>query len=440
MIAQVMFAILLALGIGLFTRNVRRIIGVIRMGTDVDRNDRKKDRWAEMIRVALGQSKMVRRPVAGFFHILIYVGFVIINIEVIEILIDGLAGTHRVFASAGMVYNVLIGSFEVLAALVVVACVVFLFRRYAVHIKRFWSPEMKGWPTLDATLILVIELVLMGAFLTMNAADGLLQHRTDLATHMHYHEAGSFPISQWLMPFFSGWDTPSLYVLERSMWWIHIAGILAFLNYLVISKHFHIIMAFPNVWYSNLEPKGAMNNMDAVTEQVKLMMDPNADPYAAAPEGETPSRFGAADVMDLNWVQLMNAYTCTECGRCTSECPANATGKKLSPRKIMMDTRDRLEDVKEVVAREGKWLEDGKTLLDDYISREEIWACTTCNACVEACPVGIDPLSIIAEMRRYVVMEEGKAPVELNSMMTNIENNGAPWAFPAADRLKWAEQ
>ena len=235
MIAQVMFAILLALGIGLFTRNVRRIIGVIRMGSDVNRNDRKKERWAEMIRVALGQSKMVRRPVAGFFHILIYVGFVIINIEVIEILIDGLAGTHRVFASAGMVYNVLIGSFEVLAALVVVACVVFLLRRYAVHIKRFWSPEMKGWPTLDATLILVIELVLMGAFLTMNAADGLLQHRTDLATHMHYHEAGSFPISQWLMPFFSGWDTPSLYVLERSMWWIHIAGILAFLNYLVIS-------------------------------------------------------------------------------------------------------------------------------------------------------------------------------------------------------------
>jgi len=439
MVAQIVFVALLAAGVGLFVRNVRRISGVISMGAAIDRTDRKADRWKEMIRVALGQSKMVRRPVAGFFHLLIYIGFVIINIEVIEIILDGLTGHHRLFAPAGVVYDFLIGAFEMLAALVVLACVVFLVRRYGGQIKRFWSPEMKGWPTLDATLILLIELVLMGAFLTMNAADGLLQNRADLAPWMHYHSAGSFPVSQWLMPLFSSWSTEGLYYLERSMWWLHIAGILAFLNYLVVSKHLHILLAFPNVWYSNLEPKGKMTNMDAVTDQVKLMMDPNADPYAAAPEGEAPARFGAADVMDLNWVQLLNAYTCTECGRCTSECPANQTGKKLSPRKIMMDTRDRLEDVKQVVAEKGQWEDDGKTLLDDYISREEIWACTTCNACLEACPVGIDPLSIITEMRRYVVMEEGKSPTELNSMMTNIENNGAPWAFPAADRLKWAE-
>lgn len=437
-IGNIIFIVVLAAAIGLFWRNVAKIRRNIKLGRDIDRTDNPGERWKIMGRVALGQSKMVTRPIAGFMHILIYVGFVIINIEVLEILIDGIFGTHRILSFMGGFYDFLIGSFEILALLVLVACVVFLTRRYISQIPRFWKAEMKGWPTLDATIILVVEILLMSALLSMNAADQLLQARgAD-----HYVQAGAYPVSQFIAPLFAGMSDGGLVMLERFTWWFHIVGILAFLNYLVISKHFHIILSFPNVWYSNLREKGGFTNMESVTNEVKMMMDPNADPFAAPPaDAPAPDRFGAKDAMDLNWVQLMNAYSCTECGRCTSECPANQTGKLLSPRKIMMDTRDRIEEIgKNIDANKGEFKDDGKSLLDDYISREELWACTSCNACVEACPVNIDPLSIITELRRYMVMEESKAPSELNVMMTNIENNGAPWAFSATDRLNWKDE
>tara|TARA_B110000444_G_scaffold192567_1_gene182483 strand:- start:43 stop:1182 length:1140 start_codon:yes stop_codon:yes gene_type:complete len=378
---------------------------------------------------------MVVRPVAGFLHILVYVGFVIINIEVLEIVIDGLIGTHRVFAFMGAFYNFLIGSFEILAFLVLVACVLFMIRRNVLQIKRFVMQEMDGWPKLDANLILIFEVVLMSAFLLMQGADLALQ---GLGAD-HYVNAGSYPISSFLLPLFDGMSIEAIVMIERSCWWFHILGILAFLNYLPYSKHFHIILAFPNTYYSNLEPKGSFTNMASVKNEVQMMMDPNADPYAAPAEvedTEDPGRFGAKDVNDLNWVQLMNAYSCTECGRCTSECPANQTGKLLSPRKIMMDTRDRLEEF----GANARDSDDGKSLLDDYISREELWACTSCNACTQACPINIDPLSIILDMRRYLVMEESAAPTELNMMFTNVENNGAPWQFPAVDRLNWKDE
>ena len=440
-IANIVFALILATAIFFFARNVAKIARNIKLGKDVDRTDNKSQRWSEMIRVALGQSKMVRRPLAGFLHIIVYAGFVIINIEVLEILIDGLLGTHRVFSFLGGFYDFLIGSFEILAFGVLVACIVFLTRRYITQIPRFWSKEMKGWPSKDATIILVVEIFLMLAFLKMNGADYVLQQRGV----EHYVAAGSYPISSWMMaPILANYSSDLLVVVERGAWWFHILGILAFLNYLVISKHFHIILAFPNVWYSNLKAKGRFTNMAEVTKEVKMMMDPNADPFAAPdPNAEVtaPSRFGAKDVMDLNWVQLMNAYSCTECGRCTSECPANQTGKELSPRKIMMDTRDRLDVVgKNIDANNGVFQDDGKSLLDNHITREELWACTSCNACVDACPINIDPLSIIVDMRRYLVMEESAAPSQLNAMMTNVENNGAPWAFSSADRLNWKDE
>ena len=436
-VSNLIFALCLGIASFFFGRNVIKVKQNINLGRDIDRSDRPRDRWMTMARVALGQSKMVVRPVAGFLHILVYVGFVIINIEVLEIVIDGLVGTHRVFAFMGAFYNFLIGSFEILAFLVLVACVMFIIRRNVLQIKRFVMQEMDGWPKLDANLILIFEIVLMSAFLLMQGADLALQ---GLGAD-HYFKAGSFPISSFLLPLFDGMSIEAIVMIERVCWWFHILGILAFLNYLPYSKHFHIILAFPNTYYSNLEPKGSFTNMASVKNEVQMMMDPNADPYAApaeAEDAEDPGRFGAKDVNDLNWVQLMNAYSCTECGRCTDVCPANQTGKKLSPRKIMMDTRDRLEQA-------GKQLDQGlemdnNTLLDNYISREELWACTTCNACVEACPISIDPLSIIMDMRQYLVLEQSSAPTELNAMMTNIENNGAPWPFNQQDRLNWTKE
>jgi len=434
-VSNLIFALCLGMASFLFGKNVLKVKRNIMLGRDIDRSDRSTDRWITMARVALGQSKMVVRPVAGFLHILVYVGFVIINIEVLEIVIDGLIGTHRVFAFMGAFYNFLIGSFEILAFLVLVACVLFMIRRNVLQIKRFVMQEMDGWPKLDANLILIFEVVLMSAFLLMQGADLALQ---GLGAD-HYVKAGSYPISSFLLPFFDKMSIEAIVMIERSCWWFHILGILAFLNYLPYSKHFHIILAFPNTYYSNLEPKGSFTNMASVKNEVQMMMDPNADPNAAPAEvdaAEDPGRFGAKDVNDLNWVQLMNAYSCTECGRCTSECPANQTGKLLSPRKIMMDTRDRLEEF----GANTKDSDDGKSLLDDYISREELWACTSCNACTQACPINIDPLSIILDMRRYLVMEESAAPTELNMMFTNVENNGAPWQFPAVDRLNWKDE
>ncbi|WP_019038813.1 (Fe-S)-binding protein [Psychroflexus tropicus] len=438
---QILFIIALGGAILFFAKNVSSIRRNINLGRDVDRKDHKNLRFKKMMRVALGQSKMVTRPIAGILHIIVYVGFVIINIEVLEIIIDGVAGTHRIFGFLGPVYDFLIGSFEILAFLVLVSVIIFWLRRNVMNIKRFLSRELKGWPKNDANYILYFEVVLMVLFLTMNAADYQLQ----LSGAPHYfNEAGimgSFPISQFLLPIIDGMSVESLIILERTAWWLHIIGILIFLNYLYYSKHLHILLAFPNVYFSNLESLGKFKNLDAVTNEVKLMMDPNADPFAE-PEGdeeEVPEKFGASDVQDLNWFQLLSAYTCTECGRCTSECPANQTGKKLSPRKIMMDTRDRLEEVGKELDK-GNEISSDKQLLDDYISREELWACTTCNACVDACPIGIDPLSIIMDMRQYLVMEQSAAPAELNNAMSNIENNAAPWPYNQQDRLDWAKE
>jgi len=435
---NIIFAIALLLGVGFFTRNIRKLSRNIKLGKAINASDNKPQRWKNMAKIALGQTKMVVRPVAGLMHLIVYIGFIIINIEVLEIIIDGLLGTHRVFASLGAFYDFLIGSFEILAFLVIVAVVIFWIRRNVIKLKRFLKPEMKGWPKKDGNLILYIELVLMFLFLTMNATDLQLQQ---LGAE-HYTKAGSFPISQFIAPLFNGMSISSLILIERAAWWLHILGILCFLNYLYYSKHLHILLAFPNTYYGKLKPQGEFTNVKAVTNEVKLMMDPSADPFAApAEDAEEPEKFGASDVMDLNRVQLLNAYTCTECGRCTSECPANQTGKKLSPRKIMMDTRDRLEEVgKNIDKNKGVFVADGKQLLGDYISNEELWACTTCNACVEACPVSIDPLSIIIEMRRYLVMEQSAAPTELNNMMSNIENNGAPWPYNQMDRLNWVNE
>ncbi|MBU0695285.1 MAG: (Fe-S)-binding protein [Bacteroidetes bacterium] len=429
MIAQIIFLIIFLAASILFTIQVRKIIRNINLGKDINRSDHTTERWKVMAKVALGQTKMVRRPIAGIMHIFVYLGFIIINLEVLEIIIDGLFGTHRIFSFLGSFYNFLIGSFEILALLVLVGVIVFLARRLILGLKRFSGVEMKAWPKADALYILIIEVLLMSAFLTMNAADYKLQ----LAGYGHYILAGSFPISQFLTGLLPN-SPEALEWIERACWWFHIVGILAFLNYLPISKHFHIILAFPNTWYSNLHKKGKFTNMETVTNEVKAMLDPSFTP----PPADAIGRFGAKDVQDLNWVQLMNAYTCTECGRCTDVCPANQTGKLLSPRKIMMDTRDRLEEVGNHKAKNGKDDDDGKSLLDDYISREEIWACTTCNACTEACPVNIDPLSIIVDLRRYAVMEESNVAGSLNAMFSNVENNGAPWKYSPADRLNWA--
>jgi heterodisulfide reductase subunit C/HAMP domain-containing protein len=431
-IDNLFFAILLSIGIGFFTINVKKLIRNIKLGKDVNRSDNSSARWNNMMMVALGQSKMVKRPIAGFLHIIVYVGFVIINIEVLEIIIDGLFGTHRAFSFLGGFYGFLIGSFEILALLVLVAVIIFWARRNIIKLKRFASNDLNGSPRKDANTILYFEIVLMSLFLIMNATDLQFQAMNN----------GNI-ISKHLNVLFSGLDIAQVEFIERICWWLHIAGILVFLNYLYYSKHLHILLAFPNTYYADLNAKGKFDNLESVTKEVKLMMDPNADPFAAQPvdENAVPSKFGASDVQDLNWVQLLNAYTCTECGRCTSSCPANQTGKKLSPRKIMMDTRDRLEEVgRNIDKNKGVFVPDNKSLLNDYITTEELWACTSCNACVEECPVNISPLSIIMDMRRYLVMEQSAAPQSLNAMMTNIENNGAPWQYNQMDRLNWKDE
>ncbi len=433
MIAQIIFIALLAVA-GYFSYKrysfVRRNI---LLGRDIKVEGSSSARWGMMLRVALGQGKMFTRPFAAFMHLFIYAGFIIINIEVLEILIDGIFGTHRVLSFIGPLYNYLIGSFEILAVLVLISCVAFLLRRNVLKLKRFWQKEMTSWPRTDANVILIIEICLMAAFLKMNAADYTLQ----LRGVEHYHTAGSFPVSSLMVGLFSHFSTSSLILIERICWWFHITGILGFIVYLTYSKHLHIILAFPNTYYSKLAPAGEFNNLQSVTNEVKMMLDPSA---VAPPSDGTPQRFGAKDVFDLSWVKLMNAYSCTECGRCTAECPANQTGKLLSPRKIMMDTRDRLVEVGiNRDANEGTFTDDGKSLLHNYITEEELWACTTCNACTEACPININPLEIIIDLRRYLIMEESKSPESLTAMFNNIENNGAPWAMSALDRDKWKD-
>ncbi len=439
-IDNIIFFIALVAGFGLFFKSLKEIYRNIQLGKEANRTDQKSKRWETMAKVALGQSKMGKRPVAAFFHVIVYVGFIIINIELLEIIVDGIFGTHRFLASVlgNSLYGAFTATLEVLALLVIIAVVVFFIRRNFYGVKRLTMKELFGWPKHDANWILIIEFALMTAFFTMNGADWVLQQRDLLATY------GSFPISSNLLgPIFQNFGDTALIYAERGAWWFHFIGIVFFMNYLYYSKHLHIILAFPNTWYANLESKGKLNNLASVTAEIKLMMDPNADPYAAQPEVDPnviPDKFGASDIFDLNQVQLLNAYSCTECGRCTAVCPANITGKKLSPRKIMMDTRDRIEEVGKNINKNGKFVDDGKKLLDDHIQREELWACTTCNACVEACPILIDPLSIIVEMRRFLVMEQSAAPQELNQMMTNVENNAAPWQYNQADRLNWAKE
>jgi heterodisulfide reductase subunit C len=430
---NILFAVLLIIGIGFFAKNVKKLIRNIRLGKTVDRSDNSSLRLKNMINIALGQSKMVKRPVSGFLHVIVYVGFIIINIEVLEIIIDGLFGTHRIFSSLAGFYGFLIGTFEILAFLVLVSVIVFWIRRMILRIPRFWNKEMKGFPKNDALYILYFEMVLMSLFLVMNATD----------THFQQANSGNL-ISQFIAPLFNGFNAETLHIIERGAWWIHIVGILVFLNYLYYSKHLHILLAFPNTYFANINPYGKFSNLKSVTDEVKMMLDPSIDPYAIPVESDTPvdtvpDKFGAEDIFDLDWVQLMNAYTCTECGRCTSVCPANITGKELSPRAIMMKTRDRIEEVGKNIDKNGKFVADENNLFTT-ISNEELWACTSCNACVEECPINIDPLSIIMDMRRFLVMEKSAAPQELNAMMANIENNGAPWQYNQLDRLNWIEE
>ncbi len=421
-VSQIIFLVVTAVATFFFVRSVKTIRRNIFLGKDVDLSDQRPLRWKTMARVAMGQSKMTTRPVAGFFHILIYVGFVLINIEVLEILIDGIAGTHRIFEPIlGSVYYAAIGFFEILGLLVIIACVVFLFRRNAMNVPRFRAPELKGWPLLDANVILVVEIVLMAALLVMNAADQSFQQKA----HM--------PVSSWLYPLFANLPASTSHVWVEAAWWFHLLGILWFLNYIPFSKHLHIFLAFPNTYYSNLQPKGQFANNTLVANEVKAMMDPSFTP----PVVDNP-RFGVKDVEDLSWKNLLDAYSCTECGRCTSVCPANMTGKLLSPRKVMMDTRDRLEEVGKVM--DGKLPQPAEEKdLHSLISKEELMACTTCNACAEACPVNINPLEIIVGMRQYLIMEKSDSPSEWNVMFNNMENNGAPWQFPQSDKMNWSK-
>ncbi len=434
-VQQGLFLIIVGVAGYLLTKRVKAIRRNILLGKDIDRSDRKSDRLKTMLLVALGQKKMFKRPIPALLHLLVYVGFLVINLEVLEFVIDGLAGTHRIFAPyLGGFYNAAMNFFEFLAVGVILSCAIFLFRRNVLKINRFKKIEMLGWPSLDANLILVIEITLMFAVLKMNAADQILQMRGV----EHYTATGSIFFSSLLMPLLDGFSDGMLIIVERGAWWFHIIGILGFAIYVTYSKHLHIFLAFPNTYYTNLNPKGQMTNMDAVTNEVNMMLgiQPQGEP---APAPAEIGRFGVKDVNDLTWKNIMEAYSCTECGRCTSECPANLTGKKLSPRKIMMDVRDRAEEVGASIAKGDKGLEDGKTLLGDYITNEEINACTSCNACAEACPININPMEIILDMRRYVSMEESASPASWNSMFQNVETSFSPWKFAPTDRFNWAD-
>ncbi|SHN12375.1 (Fe-S)-binding protein [Chitinophaga sp. CF418] len=432
-IQELLFVIAFGIAVYLFSRKARQIRQNILLGRDVQLNDEPGQRWQNVLLLAFGQKKMFRNPLVAVLHFFVYAGFVIINIEILEIILDGILGTHRLFSPfLGGLYAVLIGCFEVLAALVLIGCAIFLVRRNIVKVKRLNQHELDGWPRSDANYILITEIMLMLLFLTMNTTDQALQ----LHGHEHYLNTGAFWVTGPFVSLFTGLSDGTLVAIERTCWWLHILGILAFLNYLPYSKHLHIILAFPNAYYADLRPKGKMENMPAVQKEVQLMLQPEL--ASTEPTNGDIPKFGAKDVPDLTWKNLLDAYSCTECGRCTAACPANITGKKLSPRKIMMDTRDRAEAIGAQIAKTGSLPEDGKTLLRDYITEEELRACTSCNACVQECPVSINPLHIILQLRRHLVMEESSAPQEWNMMFSNIENNMAPWKMSPDDRDKWA--
>ncbi|MET0635136.1 MAG: (Fe-S)-binding protein [Chitinophagaceae bacterium] len=432
---QILFVLVSGLAIGLFIKEAGKILRNIRLGRPQDLSDHPAERWKNLLLLAFGQKKMFRNPLVAVLHLFVYAGFIIINIEVLEIVLDGVLGTHRLFAPIlGGAYNFLIDTFEVLAVLVIVACAIFLVRRNIIRLPRFRSRDLNGWPRSDANYILITEIVLMTLFLTLDASDTLLQTRG--VEHYAAHPTGNFLISRYIQPLLAGLPDTSLIVLERVCWWLHILGIFAFLNYLPYSKHLHIILAFPNAYFTKLVPKGKMDNMPAIQNEVLYAMQPELAPAA----GEAPPKFGARDVNDLTWKNLLDAFSCTECGRCSAACPATITGKKLSPRKIMMDTRDRAEAMGKNIDQSGTFQDDGKSLLHDYITVEELRACTTCNACVQECPVSINPLDIILQLRRYLVMEESNAPAEWTAMFGNIENNFAPWKFSPDERDKWTQE
>ena len=434
LIQQILFALVALIAIWLFARKAIEIRKNILLGRDENYGDHKSERWRQVILIALGQKKMFRKPLVALLHFMIYAGFIIINIEVLEIFLDGLFGTHRIFSSGlGIAYIGLINGFEFLALLVLVSCVAFLVRRNIIKLKRFVSHDLDGWPRSDANYILITEILLMSFFLTMNAADTLLQQRG----YGHYatNNTGNFFFSGFIHPLLNGMSDGQLVSLERTCWWLHIVGIFAFLNYLPYSKHLHIILAFPNAYFSRLWPKAEMKNMPQIQQEVLYAMKPELAPTTT--EASNHQKFGAKDIFDLSWRNLLDAYSCTECGRCSAACPATQTGKKLSPRKIMMDTRDRMEDIRKNIKKNGEFKEDGKSLLHDYITDEELRACTSCQACVQECPVNISPLEIILQMRRYLIMEESNAPQEWNAMFSNIENNFAPWKFSPDERDQW---
>jgi heterodisulfide reductase subunit C len=434
LVQQILFIVLTIAAIWIFVRKVRFISRNINLGRDQEM-EADPGRWRNVLLMAFGQKRMFDKPIVALLHLAVYAGFIIINIEILEIVLDGLFGTHRLFAPhLGSVYTFVIDFFEVLAFLVLTACVVFLIRRNIVRVRRLNMKELNGWPKSDANYILIFEIVLMTLFLLMNSADRALQ----LKAYGHYHDVGPFWVSSSIAPLFQNLSDQTLVTLERGAWWFHIAGVFVFLNYLPYSKHLHIILAFPNTYYARLKPQAEMTNMPEIQQEVLYAMQPETVPADAAQEEH--KTFGAKDVTDLTWKNLLDAYTCTECGRCTTACPANQTGKLLSPRKIMMDTRDRVEEVGYNIDKNKSFVDDGKKLLHDYVSKEELWACTSCQACVQACPVLINPLEIINQLKRYLALEESNQPAEWNGMYSNVENNFAPWKFSPDDRDRWAQE
>ena len=429
---QILFILTLAIAIWLFSKKVKEITANIRLGKEEDYSDHPGERWKNVLLLAFGQKKMFRRPLVALLHFVIYAGFLIINIEVLEIILDGILGTHRLFAPyLGGFYTFLINFFEWFALGVIIVCICFLVRRNVLKVRRLNSRDLNGWPRSDANYILITEILLMTFLLTMNATDTELQKRGQ--EHYTNFVTGDFVVSSWLHPLFAGLSNEGVMAIERTAWWLHIVGILAFLNYLPYSKHLHIILAFPNAYYTRLFSKGKIRNMQSVQNEVLYAMQPELAPSDAA----APDKFGAKDVFDLSWRNLLDAYSCTECGRCSAACPATQTGKLLSPRKIMMDTRDRMEDIRRNIIKNKEYVADGTTLLHNYITVEELRACTTCQACVQECPVSISPLEIILELRRSLIMEESNAPAEWNAMNSNIENNFAPWKFNPEERDAW---